>query len=324
MKQTINALIVSLAAVFALFSCNKFEAPASPDNDGERFELGVSLGGAAVDVQTKVTGEAATISANDAKVNSLQVLVFRGDFLDAYGTANASSLTLSCTAGTRAIWTVVNGPDLSGITSLNALKSTMVDLSANTASSFVMVGSTSATLPGTKTVTVPVSRMVSRIVLKKITRNFTSASLQSLTFRVDSIYVVNAAGNFNYNLSASPTKWYNEGKDKGEVPGLLRDAPAATIANNSSYSTPHYFYVMPNAATSKTTRLVIAATLGSQKYYYPVDLPALQNNKSYEITGVTIKRGGSDNPDTPVTSDDISFGVSVTGWTTSSIAEQII
>ena len=60
------------------------------------------------------------------------------------------------------------------------------------------------------------------------------------------------------------------------------------------------------------------------KYYYPVDMPALQYNKSYEITGVTIKRGGSDNPNTPVTSSDISFSVSVNGWTTNDIAEQLM
>ena len=325
MKTTIKqALLWVLAASALFYSCNKFESTEAPGPDEPRYNINVTLGGAAIEVETKTTGEASTVSANEAKVNSLQVLVFRGDFLDAYGTANASSVSVSCTAGTRTIYAVVNGPNLSAVTSLSALESTMVDLSSNSTSSFVMVGSTSATLPGTGSVSIPVSRMVSRIVLKKISRNFTAASLQSLSFKVDSIYVVNAAGNFNYKLNASPSKWYNEGKDKGEVTALLRDAPGVLIANNSSYSTPHYFYVMPNSAASKTTRLVIVATLGTQKYYYPVDMPALQYNKSYEITGVTIKRGGSDNPNTPVTSSDISFSVSVNGWTTNDIAEQLM
>ena len=325
MKQTTkSALIWVLAAAAAFSSCNKIEAPELKNSSEPRYNINVTLGGAAIEVETKTTGDASTVATNEAKVNNLQVLVFRGDFLDAYGTANSNSVSVSCTAGTRTIYAVVNGPSLSSVTSLSAFESTMVDLSANTASSFVMVGSTSTTLPGTNSVSIPVSRLVSRIVLKKITRNFTAASLQGLSFKVDSIYVVNAAGNLNYKLNASPTKWYNQDKDKGEVTSLLRDAPGATIANNASYSTPHYFYVMPNPATSKTTRLVIVATLGTQKYYYPINLPAMQYNKSYEITGVTIKRGGSDDPNTPVTSADISFSVSVNGWSTSDIAEQIM
>lgn len=325
MKPTISATIASVLAMAALLSsCNKFEAPAAQAPDEQRYNINVTLGGAAVEVETKTTGEAATVSANEALVNTLQVLVFRGDFLDAYGTANASSVSVSCTSGSRTVYAVVNGPDLSAVTSLSALENTVVDLSANSTNSFVMVGKSLATLPGTSSVTVPVSRLVSRIVLKKITRNFIAPALQGLTFRVDSIYVVNAAGNVNYRMDAAPSKWYNQSKDKGELPALLRDTPGANIANNASYSTPHYFYVMPNPGTAKTTRLVIAATLGTQKYYYPVNLPALQNNKSYEIAGVTIKRGGSDNPDTPVSFADISFSVTVSGWTTSDIAEQLI
>lgn len=325
MKHTISKTIASVLALAALFSsCNKFEGPQMQSDPEQRYNINVTLGGAAVEIETKLTGDASTVSTNESKINSLQVLVFRGDFLDAYGTANSNSVSVSCTAGSRTIYAVVNGPNLSGVTSLSALESTMVDLSANSANSFVMSGKTLTTLPGTKSVTVPVSRMVSRIVLKKITRNFTAASLQGLTFKVDSIYVVNAAGSFNYAMNAAPGKWYNQDKDRGDLPALLRDTPGATIANNASYSTPHYFYVMPNPGSSKTTKLVIVATLGTQKYYYPVSLPALQYNKSYEIAGVTVKRGGSDNPDTPVTSDDISFSVTVAGWTTSDIEEQIM
>ncbi|MBO4605003.1 MAG: DUF4906 domain-containing protein [Bacteroidales bacterium] len=325
MKHTISKTIASVLALAALFSsCNKFEGPQMQSDPEQRYNINVTLGGAAVEIETKLTGDASTVSTNEAKINSLQVLVFRGDFLDAYGTANSNSVSVSCTAGSRTIYAVVNGPNLSGVTSLSALESTMVDLSANSANSFVMSGKTVTTLPGTKSVTVPVSRMVSRIVLKKITRNFTATSLQGLTFKVDSIYVVNAAGSFNYAMNAAPGKWYNQDKDRGDLPALLRDTPGATIANNASYSTPHYFYVMPNPGSSKTTKLVIVATLGTQKYYYPVSLPALQHNKSYEIAGVTVKRGGSDNPDTPVTSDDISFSVTVAGWTTSNIEEQIM
>lgn len=320
--RIITASVLALTAI--LSSCNKSEETAPQGPQDERYNIDVTLGGAAIEVETKTTGEAATISANEAKVNNLQVLVFRGDFLDAYGTAAANSLTVSCTAGTRTIYAIVNGPNLSSVTSLNSLKAMTVDLSANSADSFVMVGSTSTTLPGTKSVNIEVSRLVSRVVIKQITRNFTAPSLQGLTFTVDKIYLVNAAGDINYAKTAGTTKWYNLQEDKNEVPSMLKDTPAASIANNASHSTYHYFYAMPNPATSKTTRLVIEATLGSNKYYYPVDLPALEGNTSYELAGVTIKRSGSDSPDTPVSSDDISFSLTVKGWVPSTINETVI
>ena len=325
MKQTFKLALALLCAIAPLISCNKIDnIPAySPENN--RYNINVTLGGSAVNIETKSTGEAATVSANEAKVNTLQVLVFRGDFIDAYGTvSNASTLSLSCTAGERTVYAVVNAPDLSGVSSKAAFESTVVDLSANTPSSFVMVGSKAVTLPGTKSVEVSVSRLVSRVVIKKITRNFTSPSLAALGFKVDKIYLVNAAGSFNYAQTAAPSKWYNLDENKSELPALLSDAPSVSISNNSSYSTLHYFYAMPNPATSKTTKLVVEATLGTQKYYYPIALPAMQPNKSYEIAGITVKRGGSDDPDTPVTADDISFTVTVNNWTTSEIAEQII
>ena len=325
MKQTFKMALVYMCAAVSLISCNKFDQDASNHLDNSQCNITVTLGGAAVDIETKSTGEAATVSANEAKVNTLQVLVFRGDFIDAYGTVNnASSLSLSCTAGSRTIYAVVNAPDLSGVSSKSAFESMVVDLSANTPSAFVMVGSKTVTLPGTKSVEISVSRLVSRVVLKKITRNFTSPSLAALGFKVDKIYLVNAAGSYNYGQSAAPAKWYNLDENKSELPTLLSDSPAASIANNSSYSTLHYFYAMPNPASSKVTKLVVEATLGTQKYYYPIALPAMQPNKSYEITGITINRGGSDDPNTPVSSDNISFNVVVSNWTTSEIGEQII
>ena len=325
MKQTFKFALAFLCAAASVISCNKFDNSPAYGVEDSRCNINVTLGGAAVNIETKTTGEAAAISANEAKVNSLQVLVFRGDLIDAYATvSNASSLSLSCTAGSRTVYAAVNAPDLSGVSSKSAFEAMVVDLSANTPSSFVMVGSETVTLPGTKSVVVNVSRLVSRVVIKEIKRQFTSPSLAALGFKVDKIYLVNAAGSYNYGQSAAPSKWYNEKTNKSELPDLLYDAPAATIANGSSYSTLHYFYAMPNPASSKVTKLVVEATLGTQKYYYPIALPAMQPNKSYEITGITIKRGGSEDPDTPVTSDDISFGVTVSGWTTSEIAEQII
>lgn len=325
MKNFFYVLGTALSAALMLSSCNKsIDSTIQSGPDKLRFSLDVSLGGTLGQVETKVTGETATVSAAESKVNSLQVLVFRGDFLDAYGKSSAANVSVSCTEGSRTVYALVNAPDLSGVSTLTALKSKVVDLADNSEASFVMVGNKTVEIPASEAVSIDVERLVSRVVVKSISRDFESPSLASLSFNVDKIYLVNAAGDAKLDLSGAPAKWYNEGSDKSQVAALLSDAPGTAIANKASYSTAHYFYTMPNPATSKKTLLVIEATLGTQKYYYPVELPALENNCSYEISKITVKRPGSDSPTDPVSSSSASFTVRVTPWETTTVDEEII
>ena len=178
-----------------------------------------------------------------------------------------------------------------------------------------MVGSKTVTLPQSEKVSIDVNRIASRVVLKKVTRNFTSAALQSLDFTIDAIYIINVAGNTSYDLTAAPAAWYNVAKYNSELAALMHDPVDSKIINGQSYGTQHAFYSYPNDATSKTTRLVIETTLGETKYYYPINLPAMESNKSYEIAEVTITRPGSDDPDVPVSFEDATFSINVIDWT---------
>ena len=315
MKKSIFAFAAALAALVA---CNKNEAtPMQPQNPESLVpcELTVGICGA----MTKATAVSAD---NEAKVNNLQVFVFRGDDLDAYASVdNAQELTLSCTAGERAVYALVNAPDYSTVPGKAALLAKVSELSANSLSNFEMVGSKSVTLPQSEKVSIDVNRIASRVVLKKITRNFTSEALQALNFKVDAIYLINVAGNTSYDLSAAPSKWYNVAENKSELASLLYDAPASLITNGQSYSTAHTFYAYPNDLAVNTTRLVIETTLGETKYYYPINLPEMAANKSYEIEEVKITRPGSDNPDEPVSFADATFSINVIDWTVVPVTE---
>ena len=315
MKKSIFAFAATLAALVA---CNKNEAtPMQPQNQESLVpcELTVGICGA----MTKAT---AVTAENEAMVNNLQVFVFRGDDLDAYATVdNAKELTLSCTAGEREVYALVNAPDYSAVPGKAALLAKVSELSANSLTSFEMVGSKSVTLPQASTVSIDVNRIASRVVLKKITRNFTSAALQSLDFTVDAIYLINVAGNTSYDLTKTPAAWYNVAKNNNELASLLYDAPASAVANGQSYTPVHTFYGYPNDLSVNTTRLVIEATLGTTKYYYPINLPAMESNKSYEIEEVTITRPGSDDPNVPVSFADASFSINVIDWTVVPITE---
>lgn len=316
MKKSIFAFAAALAALVA---CNKNDvAPMQPQNQPETLkpcELTVGVCGA----MTKAT---AVTTENEAKVNNLQIFVFRGDDLDAYASVdNAKEITLSCTAGEREVYALVNAPDYSAVPGKAALLAKVSELSANSLTNFEMVGSKSVTLPQASTVSIDVNRIASRVVLKKITRNFTSAALQTLDFTVDAIYLVNVAGSTSYDLSAAPATWYNVAENKGELASLLYDAPASAVANGQSYETVHTFYGYPNDLAVNTTRIVIETTLGTTKYYYPINLPQMDSNKSYEIEEVKITRPGSDNPDEPVSFADATFSVNVIDWTVVPVTE---
>ena len=316
MKKSIFAFAATLVALVA---CNKNEAtPMQPQNQTktlEPCELTVGICGA----MTKAT---AVTTENEAKVNNLQIFVFRGDDLDAYASVdNAKELTLSCTAGEREVYALANAPDYSAVPGKASLLAKVSELSANSLTNFEMVGSKSVTLPQASTVSIDVNRIASRVVLKKITRNFTSEALQTLDFTVDAIYLINVAGNTSYDLTKAPAAWYNLAKNNNELASLLYDAPASAVANGQSYIPVHTFYVYPNDLSVNTTRLVIETTLGTTKYYYPINLPAMESNKSYEIEEVIITRPGSDNPDEPVSFADASFSINVIDWTVVPVTE---
>ena len=315
MKKSIFAFAAALAALVA---CNKNDVePMTPQNQEilQACELTVGITGN----MTKATDVS---SENEVKVNNLQVFVFRGDELDAYASVDdAKELTLSCTAGERVVYALVNAPNYAAVSSKAALLAKVSELSANSLSNFEMVGNKSVTLPQASTVAIDVNRIASRVVLKKITRNFSSAALQGLDFSVDAIYLVNVAGNTSYDLTAAPAQWYNVAEYKDELAALLHDAPGAELANGGSHSVAHNFYAYPNDKAEYTTRIVIETTLGGRTYYYPINLPEMASNKSYEIEEVVITRPGSDDPDVPVSFEDASFSINVVDWTVVAVTE---
>ena len=324
-------MMAAVAAVFGTMSCKKDNVPsmnhgnANVPVDGERTELTVGIATG----MTKST----TITADDeVKVNNLQVFVFRGDALDAYGVAdNASTVTVSCTKGNREVYAVVNAPDLKDIATKTDMLAAKSALSDNDESNFVMIGKTNADLPSELPVNVEVDRIVSKVVLKTVNRAFTSAALAALNFSIDEIFITNVAGDVNYGLTDNPLEWYNKMDYNSEMAMFTHDAPAASVVNEEAYSTQHTFYCYPNKAADsdatswspRRTRLVLKTTLGTDTYYYPVTLPELENNKSYELE-LTITRPGSDNADTPVSFEDCAFEITVKPWTVVTVTDGIV
>ena len=324
-------MMAAVAAVFGTMSCKKDNVPsmnhgnANVPVDGERTELTVGIA-------TGMTKSTTITAEDEVKVNNLQVFVFRGDALDAYGVAdNASTVTVSCTKGNREVYAVVNAPDLKDIATKTDLLAAKSALSDNDESNFVMIGKTNADLPSELPVNVEVDRIVSKVVLKTVNRAFSSAALAALNFSIDEIFITNVAGDVNYGLTDNPLEWYNKMDYNSEMAMFTHDAPAASVVNEEAYSTQHTFYCYPNKAADsdatswspRRTRLVLKTTLGTDTYYYPVTLPELENNKSYELE-LTITRPGSDNADMPVSFEDCAFEITVKPWTVVAVTDGIV
>lgn len=328
-NRIMNAKLLYAAAAFAVVctvSCRKDIAvnDAIPATGNTELTVGIS---------SSLTKSSTITDGDEVKVNTLQVFVFREDALDAYASAeNAIELTLSCTNGERTVYALVNAPDMSAISSKSALLASRSNLNNYPDYGFEMIGSKDITLPQASSVTIDVSRIVSRIVLKQVTRNFTSPALADLEFKIDEVYIINVAGDINYGLDGEPESWHNAGQYDGTLPDITYDDADAGIVNGDYWPLNYRYYAYPNDNYDSTeedwcprrTRLVLKTTLGDQIYYYPITLPELEPNKSYEIENLTITRPGSDNPDIPVTFQDATFEINVLPWSVVPVTDGVI
>ena len=297
-----------------------------------------------------------TSQTYETAVNNVQVLVFDSTgALNAYVDADKSvtGITINTTAGSKTVWAVVNGPDLSSVTTVSGLSAMAIDLGDNstTASAgFVMAGSTTCTVSSsTATTSISVRRFVSRVALAKVSNSLPD-SYGSLT--VNSVALINVVGNQNLNGSASISTWYNKmGRKDGATassqiidgssylascPTLTFRSISSSVANGSSLtpSTPYLLYCYPNSTstdaegwsssfTARKTRLVVTATISGTKYYYPIVIDTPARNTAYTVE-LTITGLGSSDPDQPVVKGSINASVSVQGWSAGAVYEETI
>ena len=328
MKKMIPASIVCLTL---LASCNKQESVPQPLERGEKAVLNVSISGGA---QSKA------IVFDENKVNSLQVFVFNGNMLDVYGSVNsAMNLTLNATVGDRTVYALVNAPDLSSISELDGLKAAISQLSDNAPNSFVMVGSDTPTLAQNSNITIVVNRLAARIRVQKVTRNLSSpglASLDASSFKLVRIYAADAVVKNNYSLTlAPPYSWKNSTLGGSTIDAsdellLRKPSSLATIAQNASYTEDLCVYVYPNLTeedsdSAHCTRLVVECLIDRKFYTYPVSIPKIQANRSYDIKELVLTRlGNQSNGDDTIDSGEteviesfeIPFGIGIQDWTT--------
>lgn len=245
-----NLFILAALAGAALVGCNK--NPDMPDFNKQR-QLNSTV---TIQIGTKGTKavDANSLETED-KVNTLDVFIFNNDAdrkLDAYAHAVAESApgagdgfvvngtdrseltyTVQSTSGPKTVVTVLNMPARmtpATVASLTDLEARVFDLRDNALAhaeaptvrldNFQMVGAKNVSLnPGSNDVAVDVDRVVARIRLKKISRDFESAALQGKAMSIDRIYVSNAVGShmFTYNRTAAGSAFVHVPKVAGDA-----------------------------------------------------------------------------------------------------------
>ena len=317
-----NYFAAALAALLATLACNKNEQPAAlPATDGPSEVT--------VRISSPLTRARVADTADEAKVTTLDVFVFRGDVLDAHESGTGLSLSVRATQGDRTVYAVVNAEeDLSAVSSLNALKNKVSLLASNTRSKFVMTGSKSQTLGATATVNIDVERLAARFKIDKITNRLTS-SAQANSFSITRIFLTNVSGNTRYDGgSASSPVWFADSKlNVSSAPNDLiykKLQTPASVASGASHTTSYSFYAYPNQNAEKNTLLVVEAKIDGRFYTYPLMIAGtVDRNKSYEVSELIITRIGnpSDGDDDiegdenkPIQSSQATVTVNVLDW----------
>ena len=270
-------------------------------------------------------------------INSLQVFIFDNEsgILEASDMKESESIVLTCTAGLKKIVCLVNAPEATDATTYSELCSTSSFLDDNTIDSMVMYGETEVNLTATSSVTIPVSRLAAKVVLRQVMNNFKFKSDQDAEFLVSHVYLLNVGAEKGYLSDVSPKLWYNKMElDMEEAPAFTYEQLSSPVKlpYSSTWTADKYFYCYPNPTetdsrdetwSARRTRLVLEATLDGEVMYYPVTLPVIESNSSYEVT-VKITRRGSSSPDIPVTGIAAEFSVDVQSWITRDRIEEII
>jgi hypothetical protein len=327
------AFLAAVAATFCTVACNKELTTAKVETPSEAVQL--------ADLTLSIVGNAPATKSADAdfdddhsEVSNVQFFVFDGEVLDAYKKiGSATSTTMTVKAGDKTVWAVVNAPDISNVTTLTQLKAVSSTL-LNNASNFVMVGSNTGTVPSKDPIEIEVKRIASRVVVKKVTAAFSNPAYASMSCKLVKMFLINAPGDINLDLTSAPTTWYAK-RAYEAVTGLtdhLSTSGSNYELNTSAFEAEcrHYCYPNPTVADSQSTtwsarhtRMVIEVLLGSETFYYPITLPVLEPGKSYEIENLTITRKGSNNPDQPISLSDATFEISVKNWTVVPVTEGI-
>lgn len=216
--------------------------------------------------------------------------------------------------------------------SLDAYESRISFLLENSRANFVMTAGGECSFRDNGTLEVALKRLASRVSVDAIVPEFFSEDMKNLSCTLDAIYLINVPADCNFSTGL-PTmeKWYHKMGFDDSCPDVIADLTrveldipvtdnlAIPITNSDLYCYPNPTENGVNSVNTpqwsvRDTRLVVEITFDGNKYYYPVNIPAMQGNMHYHIGRIILSGLGSHIPDAPPSRDSFSFSVSVEPW----------
>src|SRR5574344_134053 len=357
-------LWIAVMVLAVMAGCSKNESEIEAGNEGEcalTVDIAPSTGAPAGIVSgglggsTKATGTGHGVQDDDNKIQTLEIFVFKNvsgaaddGVLEVYKKFSGSPLTtltglqLTAKTGPKTIIAIANSHVASwaGVDTYTEFKTAASSLKTENLTTFVMTGSASVTLAATASVSIPISRLVGRVILNSIKTNFAGTPYAGSTLSAVKIFLTNVSGSKLFYNGEDPStavvlnsKQFVSADCSGcAMSGILADDVTGTIGE-AAVTTTHYFYCYENTLAAETasarfTRMVIQATLAGKVYYYPVDINregygwvsanghvGVKRNTSYAVS-VVINGPGSTTPDDPITRGTLTAGVTVSNWAT--------
>lgn len=323
MFERIGGALVCTLAGCVMYSCVKEDADVTDISvaEADSYEVNISVLSSGAETRMTDTG-------NESAVNSLQIFVFRTDgTLEVYGSAEGSELSLECTSGEREFVAIANAGDLSGIKTKAELESESSALSENRAGNLVMSGSAVRTVGQSgdgAAVQVPITvrRLVAKVSVTGISNRMDSPAYQSI--EVKAVYLSNVAGDSGYLSPGTPQVWLNKLGTQEDEKALLHSGSLSFRLDKEAFrNISSHFYCYPNSTDSdaaggewspRHTRIVVETVISGKTFYYPVTLPVIEPNHTYEITDIRISRLGSTSPDIPVEVGAAQLLVTIKSW----------
>ena len=327
MKERLYLIAVAAVALLAV-SCNKEEG-CKVCEQGKPVEVTVQIKGASL---TKATNVAAD---DEVRVANLQIFAFNAvGELEGYRNAvDATSVTFTASSGEKTIWAVVNAPSMEQIQSLDALKASVTELTANARDAFVMTGSVTDELADGDVITITVKRIVSRVSVGKVTARYPDTpAFAGKSLKLVGMYMLNVVGSLDFALEGQPQSWLNKlAHSDAAADVFLYDALDNDLANGSSYEVEHVFYPYPNSVDASVKQLAadergtwsprrsilcLEVEFGGEVGYYPVELPVIDRNKRYVIDELVLTRKPGSVPYDPIETGDATVSIEVSDWDT--------
>ncbi len=344
-----------------LFACNKEEGKENKSGESTLHLCISNLEDYLTRTSYQTPSELPT-ETNDKKINTLEVFIFHNTGgasnngkLDVYKkfseeeVQTLSDLSVKTTTGNKYIYIIANShiTDWRGITTHTLFQSQISQAIKENFKDFTMVGSATQNLTVSSTVTISLSKIVSRIEVRGIKTSFSGTPYEGKTLSEAKLYLINASGEKRiYNGSDPSTIKVLNSKhllmadvSSCQMTGMLFDSISGDIGEGAdAYSKRHLFHCYENTIPVETqenrfTKVVLEAKLDGTLYYYPIainregfgyvaGIKGVQRNYWY-LLDITILRPGSLDPDTILEKGSANITITVLNWDKVDSGDQI-